>query len=208
MNQASNLTYKNDDSFFMHVVIPGNPHRYSLFNWFESTDNCKYRFIRDTEIEENYWSIDQIHNVYPGIKTIAIVFNPYARAKFAYDQICGFKQAGDQRKIPANTFEFNLNSFEDFILSYDEAGPSEQYWYNMTTCQVDWLYKGGYSPDYILKAENIVEDMKVINDYFISDKILELRDEIPDYKDIYSAKTKAIIEKLFADDFKAFGYKF
>lgn len=201
-------TYKTDDSFFTLLAIPGNPHRWSLFRWFEKSNQSKFRFIRDTEIETDYLNLEQIEDIYPGIKTIVVVSNPWIRAKFIYDQICAFKKANESRQIPATTIDFNLESFEAFVHSIKTTQPTSKYWFLPTTPQVDWVTYNDRKCSYILHAENIDEEFKVIQDYFELDIPLDMQDKIPEYRHLYSNETKQIVEELFYKDIEAFRYKF
>jgi hypothetical protein len=94
------LTYKTDDSFFTVLMIPGDFHRASIFKWIEQSSQAKFRFIRDHEIEADYLNLHQIDDIYPGIKTIAIVTNPWLRVVRAYKTIQDLKTETALRLFP------------------------------------------------------------------------------------------------------------
>lgn len=204
-------TYKTDDSFFTCLVTPGNLHRLAIFKWFENISQAKFRFIRDQEIETEYFNLQQIDDIYPGIKTIAVVTNPWRRAVQSYTDTCKFR--AENRDIPATVFDFNLDNFDSFVYSLTTLPSSSKYWFTPTTPQVDWLqYKQEDNTtkevDFILRAEKIDEDFKIIQNYFCTDTPLILKDKVVPYRKFYNQETRDIISNLAAADIKRFGYKF
>jgi hypothetical protein len=204
------LTYKTDDSFFTVLMIPGDFHRASIFKWIEQSSQAKFRFIRDHEIEADYLNLHQIDDIYPGIKTIAIVTNPWLRVVRAYKTIQDLKT--ETRKIPATVFDFNTDSFEDFICNIKNVPATDKYWFTPTTPQKQWLEynteNGVRTVDYILKSETIDTDFKIIQDYFCTDVPLTNTEKIPTYRKFYTKKTRDIIADIFAEDIEYFNYKF
>jgi hypothetical protein len=205
-----NLTYKTDDSFFTLLVVPGDFHRDAVLKWFEKSTQAKFRFIRDTEIESDYLNLQQIDDIYPGIKTVAIVSNPWLRVVRAYNTVQDLKT--QTRKIPATVFDFDTDSFKDFVCNIKNTQPTSKYWFTPITPQVSWLK---YSTDgterltdYILNSETIEQDFKIIQDYFCTDTPLTDTDEIPTYHKYYTKKTREIIADIFAEDIEYFNYKF
>ena len=199
------ITYKEDDSFFTMLVYPGMLHRLSIIKWFEENNHAKFRFVRDQESESEYFNLTQVNDIYPGIKTIAVVMNPWLRVKYSYDMICKLKD--ENRQIPATTFNFDLENFESFVSNIDTA-QKNNYWFTPATQQTEWLTNVDQQADYILRAEHMDEDFKIIQDYFCSNQPLTRQDTIPQYKEFYTARTRRIVAKLFKNDIERFGYKF
>jgi hypothetical protein len=206
----NSLTYKTDDSFFTFLVVPGDFHRDAVLKWFETSPQAKFRFIRDNEIETDYLSLQQIDDIYPGIKTVSVVTNPWLRIVRAYNTIHLLKTA--KRTIPANVFDFNIDSFEDFVCNLKNIPTTSKYWFTPTTPQKQWLEysteEGTRTVDYILKSETIDADFKIIQDYFCTDVPLINKDKIPAYRKFYTKKTRDIVADIFAEDIEYFNYKF
>ena len=85
------MNYKDDDSFFTTVFPPFVYYGWNVKSWLLENENAKYRYIRDYEIEQEFWNVEQINEVYEGIKTIAIVVNPWARTYYVYQQLLEMK---------------------------------------------------------------------------------------------------------------------
>lgn len=204
------LTYKTDDSFFTVLIIPGNFHRDSIFKWFEQSSQAKFRFIRDNEIESDYSNLQQIDDIYPGIKTVAVVTNPWLRAVHAYKTIQLLK--AETRSIPANTFNFDTDNFENFIHNLQHVPKNSKYWFMPSTPQSAWVTydsdNGKRTVDYVLKSETIDTDFKAIQDYFCVTTPLTGKDKLPAYRKYYTKKTRDIIADISAEDIERFGYKF
>jgi hypothetical protein len=190
--------------------VPGDFHRDAVLKWFEKSSQAKFRFIRDNEIETDYLNLQQIDEIYPGIKTVSVVTNPWLRIVRAYKTIQDLKT--ETRKIPATVFDFNVDSFEDFVCNLKNTSTTNKYWFTPTTPQKRWLEysteEGTRTVDYILKSETIDQDFKIIQDYFCTDVPLTEKDKIPAYRKYYKKKTQEIIADIFAEDIEYFNYKF
>ena len=89
------LTYKTDDSFFILVLPPFTYYGYVVKNWFTNHGIAKFRYIKDIEIEREFCNLEMIDTVYPGIKTVGIIFNPWARMLHGYNVLCAMKKNKD-----------------------------------------------------------------------------------------------------------------
>ena len=65
--------------------------------------------------------------------------------------------------------------------------------------------------DYIIKLENINEEIKVIAEKFNINKdlpVINVSSRTHGYKDYYNDNTKQIVQTKFEKDINTFGYKF
>ena len=206
-------TYKTDDAFFICLYAPGSVYRWTVRSWFEDVKYPLFRVIRDLDVENQYLNLQQVHEVYPGISTITVVVNPWRRVAHAYNSIVQQKLFEEgNRKIPANTFDFNIDNFESFVSNIPKVPADSKFWFTPTTPQVRWCE---YELDgvketvtHILRDEHILEDFKPIQDYFVSTVPLTLREDLLDYQPLYTESTKNRIAELFAEDIERFGYTF
>ena len=196
------MNYKDDDSFFTTVFPPFVYYGWNVKSWLLENENAKYRYIRDYEIEQEFWNVEQINEVYEGIKTIAIVVNPWARTYYVYQQLLEMKNNNDNRLIDINQLE--LENFTKFVESLPSF-PSEigNFWFSLTTPVCKWADNA----DYILKDTSMQEDFRPIQDYFLSNDKLNVLETI-DYQDFYNDKTKKIVATIFKEDIEQFGYIF
>jgi len=203
-------TYKTDDSFFTLVLPPFSFYGFSVKKWFNNSDTAKFRYIKDIEIEREFWNLQQIHDMYPGVKTITITVNPWARMRYAYLELVNMKNSGNDSYLDLNILK--LDNFEDFISSLIEMEPVAPYWFTFATPTSEWIeYQNNdkiETVDFILKAENLETDFKCIQDYFCSNVPCIILEKLPNYKKFYNKKTKAIVATVFKEDIKRFGYKF
>lgn len=206
-----NINYSNDNSYFITVFPPFVYYGWSVKSWLLNNDWAKYRYIRDFEIEQEFWNIGQINTVYEDIKTIAIVVNPWDRIYYAYQQLYAMKEANDNRLIDLSNIP--LDNFSDFVSSLpsmpDNIG---NFWFSITTPISKWIdYEVGgkiKTVDYILKDTTFEKDFEKIQEYFCSDMPLVIPEKLPNYKQFYNKKTKDIIANLFKEDIDRFGYEF
>jgi hypothetical protein len=202
------LTYKNDDSFFTTVFPPFVFYGSSVKVWFAQDNSARFRSIRDSEIETEFWNVEQVQDVYPGIKTISIVVNPWARMRYAYTQLGKMKEVGTDTYLES----LKLDSFEEFINSLPTMTPLNKYWFTLATPMSKWFdytVDGKVKTvDYILKDNNLAEDFRELQDYFCTDIPLNPPKKLPSYKKFYNKQTKEIVATIFKEDIDRFNYKF
>lgn len=204
------LTYKNDNSFFTVVVPPYVHYGWPVREWLIKNTISKFRYIRDSESELDFWSLQQNNQYYPETKTIGIVANPYLRAVLCYKHFCKVKNSDVilNSKLKKSDLEiFDLSSFKSFVGSLPKAEDTiGDYWFTAKTPLTVWFNDTENPITYLLKAETIQEDFQAIRDYFCSSDNLNINPLSDEYKDFYTTKTKKIIRNLFAEDFETFGY--
>ena len=203
------MNYKNDDSFFTVILPIRTPLKYwDIYKWAEKDPNAVFRFIRDVEIEEDRLTIKEVNELYPGVKVIGAVANPWARALWAYNITIdppvgypGVEQVSKYFKnIDFTSFDAYLNSVEQCEIINTKAHP--------TTPQSTWLNYDGINVDYVLRVEHLNEDFKFLQEYFETDAPLGVDDFKINYKQYYTSTTKNIIEKYFKKDIELYGYEF
>lgn len=208
------ITYKTDDSFFIGIYPPFVYHGLSIKNWFLNSGIAKFRFIRDFEIENDLLNLKQVHDLYPGIRTVAVVLNPWARMRQAFVNFNEIKTAGNTKYSISverlNSIE--LDNFDKFVEQLADFPKDDQLWFDMTTPLSSWISytdtdNNIINVDYVVRGEHLVEDFKPIQEYFCSDFALTFKPEL-EYKEFYNNKSKKIISKLFAQDIEQFKYKF
>ena len=197
------MNYKNDDSFFTTVLPPFVCFGWSVKSWLLDDDAAKFRYIRDYEIESEFWNVAQVNEVYPGIKTIAIVINPWARMYYAYQQLLEMKSLEDPRLGDLSQLE--LDSFTKFIKNLPATSSKiGDFWFSITTPICNWIENA----DYILIDTSLQQDFRTIQDYFLSDSELVVTEELPNYKEFYNNTTREIVATVFKEDIARFGYEF
>jgi len=203
-----NLTYKTDDSFFTTMFPPFVFYGTCVKFWFANNSSSKFRYIRDTEIETEFWKLEQVDDIYPGIKTISIVVNPWARMRYAYTQLCKMKEISNDSYLKL----LQLDSFDEFIDSLPTMQPTDKFWFTLATPMCKWFdyVQDGESKtvNYILKDNTIAEDFQTLQDYFCTKTPLDLPKKLPSYKKFYNKQTKDIVAAVFKEDIDRFDYKF
>lgn len=204
------LTYKTDDSFFTLVLPPFTYYGFIVKQWLMQTTHSRFRYIRDIELEREFYNLEMIDAVYPEIKTIGITFNPWARMLHGYNTLCNMKATNDNSYMDLNIFE--LDSFDKFIHSLPSMQSVEPYKFTLATPMSRWYSYQNNSEvrtvDYLLKAEALTEDFKILQEYFCCSEPLAIIDPLLEYKKTYNKKTQAIVAEVFKEDIEQFGYKF
>jgi hypothetical protein len=147
------ITYKDDDSFFNCIVIPVN-RGYSLINhWFHIHDS-RYRYINDVEANNDFLTLKDRDELYPGITSIAVVMNPWARVLYAYK--------ANQIKVKNGivtplSLLLDLSTLESFVYSITKVDlrSVSPAWFTIDTPQMRWIEYDDKRADYVLKFENI-----------------------------------------------------
>jgi hypothetical protein len=198
------LTYNNDSSFFIYVKAPGSYIGIKeIANWFEASAISRYRLIIDDELDSNYATIKQVDEYYPGVKSIGMVINPWARPVIAYH---------DLQQMDHPLTDIASGTFTEFINNLLKL-KEEKTLYSPLSPQIDWVeYVDAdgniHTADFIFKCETLDEDFKVIQEYFEIDTPLTWLHTIPEYRSYYTDETKQIIAELFKKDIERFNYEF
>ena len=200
------LTYKTDDSFFTTVLPPFSYYGASVKSWFMKNNYARFRYIKDIEVEREFWNVAQVQDIYPGIKTISVVLNPWARMRYAYLRLCEMQQSNDTLYADLSSIDFG--SFTDFIVSLPNQQPIGDFKFTLATPVSDWISNNGMSVDFVLKDESLSEDFTCLQEYFCDKTPLEIPKKLPSYKRFYNKTTKSIVAEVFKKDIDRFGYKF
>jgi hypothetical protein len=201
------LTYKTDSSFFMYVRPPGSYVGINILRqWFQNSHSAKFRLLIDQELDNNFASLKDADDLYPGTKTFAVVVNPWARMKIIYN---------DLSRVDSPISYLAGCDFETFILKLADFKTDASWTFNFSPLapQTDWLEYTDDSGnlrtvDYIFTAENLEKEFKVIQDYFLCQDALDSSVVIPEYQSYYNNTTKNIIAKYFKKDIDKFNYTF
>ena len=204
----NSLTYKTDDSFFTTVFPPFVFYGTCIKFWLAKDSTAKFRYIRDLEVENEFWNLEQVDGIYPGIKTIGIAVNPWARMHYAYTQLCIMKEAGNDSYLES----LQLDSFDEFINSLPTMQPIDKFWFTLATPMSDWFdytVEGELKTvDVILKDNTFTKDFEIFQHYFYTKTPLDLPKKLPSYKKFYNKQTKNIVATVFKKDIDRFDYKF
>jgi hypothetical protein len=202
-------TFKNDESFFTVIMPVRTPVRFwDIYKWVELDSNAKFRFIRDFEIEQDRLTAKEVEEIYPGVKTIGIVTNPWARVAWSYavtlDPPSGYPGVSD---IKSRFEGIDFTTFETYVDTMQTCKDVKGS-YHPTDLQSRWLEYDNRSVDFLLKAESINEDFKIVQDYFCTARSLEIENFNFNYKPYYTDRSKIIVENIFAYDIEKYGYSF
>lgn len=198
------LTYKNDDSFFTVIIPTRCAYDFWTFHrWFQESWSAKFRIIRDAEVEEDRFTLTQVNEIYPGIKTEGVVMNPWARAYYSYTQSILNEQV--QNVISQRYKGVDFSSFDNYIPSLLNCTTDDKT-LHPTTNQLHWVEHDGKLVDYLIRIEQIHKDFKPLQEYFCTDTPLGVDNFTIDYKPHYSTKNKNLIKKVFKQDIEKFEY--
>ena len=180
--------------------------------WFQFRAAPAFQLIIDHELQDRHATLNEVLLHYPTITTYSIVMNPWAKAKFLYNNMiqCKFgpyKYVDFDCGVDAH---FDTSSFENFVMNW----PSVQLLgstASTTTQQVEFITDSNQKTvDFLLHAEIIVIDFIQIQQYANCDVSFHLREsEYPTYyRDAYTNEMKLKINTLFNDDVKHLNYQF
>jgi hypothetical protein len=157
-----------------------------LLTWFEVSywhKGTKFRLLNDKKLFQKFSEFQEMEKLYPGVKYITYVVNPWYR-------------------VLANYFVFCQNnkdiSFEDFVCGLE---PQKN--------QIDWIKSGDKSVDFIVRLEHVCEDFQPVLDYFELENSFPYTFYDPtDYRRYYTKKSREVMESIFHKDCTELGYSF
>ena len=206
------VTYQNDDSFFIVLVPKMNIYLcWPVYKWLLYINSATFRMIQDAEIEAERPTLSEVQKIYPGIGSIGIVMNPWARVvhKFLTMQEDTAQLLALSSKFPNvdfTNFDSVVKFFKDFDVNSAALMP-QSHWltYESPT--------GIVQSNFIIRGEHVEEDCQPIQDYFCANDIppASFKDFqiMPlEYKHYYNSETKEIVNQRFADDIERFKYTF
>lgn len=172
-----------------------------IMEWFRNSKNGQYRFIRDYDIIGNEATLKEIDALYPGVSVITVTSNPWARVWIAYNSLKISNNLPDEALA-----KLNFETFESFLNGLGNVPHIGKYF------QTEWteypVDNGIRVADYIFKEESIVEDFKVIQDYFKTTQPLEVQVPITEYQKFYNDTTQALVADIFKKDIEQLQYDF
>jgi hypothetical protein len=205
------ITYKNDNSLFSVIRIKQcfvdyqidkldltaavditnvgkyfDKSYYLLNHWFEMSswqNEARFRLVKDKKLFQRFADVQEMEKLYPGVKYLTYVVNPYYR-------------------VLANYFVFYQNnkdtSFEDFVCG---LVPQKN--------QLDWMESNNNSVVFIVKFEQMEQDFRPIMDYFeVNDARPFVFYDKVDYRPYYTKKSREVVESIFYKDCNGLGYSF
>jgi hypothetical protein len=196
------ITYQNDLSFFTYItVLDVSDFCPSIVRWFEKEPNAQFRIVVDKEADSDFISYSSMQELYPGIRVIATVTNPWRRLVNIYEVL---KQLNQERRLleTIKDIDFSNFTFESFLTQLDT---NIYKWFNFSTLQSKWIDE---SNDflYIVRDDFFEEDFKVLREYFKSDLPVDFK--LTSYKEYYTEETKKFVEDLFKSDIERFQFKY
>jgi hypothetical protein len=199
----NNKNYQNDSSFFGCLNVAGNLEICGNFilDWFNNEPHSQIRLIIDNETHDNFSSFSAIQDIYPGIITVAWISNPWRRMVNLYQEIKKLHETKFKLNIVKNINFVNF-TFESFLKQLDV---DVDQWFLLSTPQSRWLDNSNELL-YVVRDEFIAEDMKPIQAYFHSNKLVKLT--LLPYREYYTEETKKFVEDLFKEDIERFNFKF
>jgi hypothetical protein len=201
-------TYKDDESFFNIIsILKASTGKKQLTEWMLDHEPSRFRLILDREADQEFLNMKQREEIYPGIKSIAIVTNPWKRAWISYKDLLEHTRNKDY---------YRLDSFESFLFhtkaNLKLSDIVSNVWYDFQTPLIKWVTyeKDGvlHKAEHILRLEHINEDLKPLQDYFCNSKTLDIFDPHTNYKDQYNDKMIELIAEVFKEDIEMFNYQF
>ena len=184
--------YINNDSLFTVVNVPYSNTLYSfaIIKWLATKGSpSEYKQIYDREAFKSNFTITQYMYLYPGVKTIAVVSNPWRRVFDIYiDEIS------------------KLNSIvpNDFNLFVEQLYSSKLPRGYLQSAHLNT--EDGVTTDYIFRVENIENEFKEIQTFFLNDTPLQKVTLCTSYISEYSDRSKRLVEEMFKEDISQFGY--
>jgi hypothetical protein len=206
-------TYKDDESFFNFIsIIKVSTGKREIHEWLLDHEPSRFRFILDREADDDFLNMEQREEIYPGIKSIAIVSNPWKRAWVSYKDLKTKANETNNTKFEI----YKLETFESYLFQVFQNLKLKDFmpevWFDFNTQQKDWLtynLNGDIKKaEYVLRLENINEDLRPLQEYFLNNRILDIYDPNLDYKEYYNKRSIDLIADVFKDDIEMFRYNF
>ena len=197
-------TYKTDFSFFGYLNTPGSflfIHE-ALTKWFDEEPNAQFRLIVDLEAEDDCATFSELQDLYPGVKTVAVINNPWRKLVVIYRTIKKAVEEEDRVIDSINGFDVSNFTFESFLSQLDTPIGK---WYSILTPQSKWI-ENANELLYVIRDDFVEEDFKSIQQYFETDKPFEV--DLFDYKIYYTEETQKLVEEQFKEDIERFNFTF
>jgi hypothetical protein len=174
-------------------------------------------YITQPGTEVKYWDYhplcSSIQNTFAKNFTFTVVRNPWDRMVSYYNWVKDVKDYRNSQFVTDNNLDpNNWPSFEWFITNMDNFTYNNPRGPYKTGAHAPQVYWHDGQIDAYLKFENLDKDFVQIQNIFECheplEKIKVSRPPNDDYKNYYNDTTKAIVDRLYAEDIERFGYTF
>ena len=198
----NNIDYKTDFSFFGYIsVLDVSNFHGTIVKWIEMEPNAQFRLLIDKQADDEIISFSAMQELYPGIRVIATITNPWRRLVNIYEILKKLKENQEKQETTKN-INFVDFTFESFLGQLEtDIGK----WFTISTPQIEWI-KDANDLLCIIRDDYLEEDFKVIQNYFKSDKPISV--ELTSYREYYTEETKKFVEDLFKEDIERFNFKY
>jgi hypothetical protein len=164
--------------------------------------------------DEDEWMVDHpnlktIREHYPTAKTFTVVRNPWMRLYSFYKKINeeGYWLDWNDKQL------MDLKPFNEWIADYCNPEVVFEFprWFNRFTSMNEFITDGDTTVDFILKAENLEQDMVILQGYlnfYLSIPDISKTNNHHEYRDYYTTESREMIRKLFEIDCDKFNYTY
>jgi len=189
---------------YVHIPRTGMAMKKIIAEWMKPNFNV---------VDDDPWMIDHpnlkmVHEHYPNVTTFTVVRNPWQRLWSFYRKI---KDEGYWLDWNGKRLQ-DLKPFNDWIEDYVNPDIVFEFprWFNKFTCQIDFIHYNDVWVDFILKAENLKEDFKQVQEYLECDNSLPNLEGYDhyEYRNYFNQRSRKLIEKTFKKDIEFFNFEF
>jgi hypothetical protein len=193
------INYLTDDSFFTFISprFSGN-YISPVRTWFWEALNASNRFIYNERVATTGLGLEGIEDLYPTVKTIQVVANPWLIWYDTYqrsliNKTSLFKFDSSRRASLSEFLASNINSKKKMPSQLSFAQYRRDGELHQSAC--------------IFRYENLHNEFKMIQNYFDDHHPLRIP-LIPDYREAYTDEDRHLIARTYKEDIERFGYTF
>jgi hypothetical protein len=174
-------------NFYHLLSIPENNDYSRLIDeWFRNNSTTRFQYVLDREFLGKSYNLSTIKNLYPTIKVLTIVINPWTRF---------------YRLFKSVKTSFEINAFIYLIHKNKDS--------NLRKTQFDLMFSNGECEilDFYLRSEFIESDFETFKNSINSDDYpINFKTFNFNHKHLFNKQSQDIIREMYQKDFEYFNY--
>lgn len=173
--------------YYTLFTVPGNSeHARVIDEWMRHNPSTRFQYILDRELIGKTYNLKLTKTLYPGVKVLATVINPWSRFYKLYTQLNSLIDINTVTHVLCNNIHSKLRTTQFESIFFESEG---------------------FELDFVFRSECIDKDFNNFKNHLTDKSIpIQFKNFNFDHKHLFDKKSQDIIREIYRKDFEYFNY--